>query len=258
MDYGGGPGGGVGYYGPPPREYDEFAAAYGRLGGSLAGSSPFSNDSNFGYVRNHMAAAPSASAAARESILKNGTLPRAHYPRTRNGVLDRMNSDVAASNYYNDTAIDDVMDVMNGVGVKSPLLRGGGGSNGNLNRVSGEFGSNGSAVKPAVNGSAMKKVNGELENKPIPRSASSNVIKAQAHRPLCADLDCLGGDRQGTTSGEDTQTAPIGVLFSIFLMVSLVVVSGIMVYLRGGTKESCCCRISSVRLRFFAETPYPN
>ena len=33
---------------------------------------------------------------------------------------------------------------------------------------------------------------------------------------------------------EDLQTAPIGVLFGIFLFFSLILCSGIMVYLRGG------------------------
>ena len=51
----------------------------------------------------------------------------------------------------------------------------------------------------------------------------------------CGCCGCPGGGLRGVVFvSEDMQNAPIGVLFGIFLFFSLVVCSGIMVYLRGG------------------------
>ena len=85
---------------------------------------------------------------------------------------------------------------------------------------------------------------GEKAYPTLRRSDSkTNVIKAQNVKPVCpiscGCCGCPGGGLRGVVFiSEDMQNAPIGVLFGIFLFFSLIVCSGIMVYLRGGNSHS--------------------
>lgn len=85
------------------------------------------------------------------------------------------------------------------------------------------------------NGNANHLVSASSTNYPrgLPKTSPSMQIIATRHRPCC-DCGCLGHlARQ--TSGANTPNGqqPICVLFSVFLIVSLLLVSGIMLYLRG-------------------------
>ncbi len=81
----------------------------------------------------------------------------------------------------------------------------------------------------------------------LPRRTNSVPVIATPHRPLCdcsgcVDILCSGGvggfrlrgSAAGGTARNGGQHAPICLLFSVFLIFSLLVVSGIMIYLRGG------------------------
>ncbi len=71
-------------------------------------------------------------------------------------------------------------------------------------------------------------------SKPPKRTTSAQVIASRPSRPCC-ELSCLQRIRGGSVDENgQPQTTPIGVLFTIFLVFSFVVVSGVMLYLRGG------------------------
>ena len=70
------------------------------------------------------------------------------------------------------------------------------------------------------------------------RSHSQQII-ATPHQPCCECLGCRGGMMPGDSMGDVTtenanKGAPICVLFAIFLLVSIVVISCVMVYLKAG------------------------
>ena len=67
------------------------------------------------------------------------------------------------------------------------------------------------------------------------RATSTQIIATRTVKPLCGDCACIQRVRGGELdeSGQP-QSTPIGVLFTIFLVFSFVVVSGVMLYLRGG------------------------
>ena len=75
----------------------------------------------------------------------------------------------------------------------------------------------------------------------LPRSSSTVQIVAKSQRPCCG-LPCLNNRRtslsraQRSSHGAANNRQPVSIcmLFSIFLAFSLVIISGIMLYLRGG------------------------
>ncbi len=68
-----------------------------------------------------------------------------------------------------------------------------------------------------------------------PRRSESTPVIATPHRPCC---ECNLISRVTGRDGDGTQQYPIAFLFSIFLIFSVVIVSGIMLYLRGGTVDA--------------------
>ena len=68
------------------------------------------------------------------------------------------------------------------------------------------------------------------------RSQSQQII-ATPHQPCCECLGCRGDYRDSmgdVSTGDTNKGAPICVLFAIFLLVSIVVISCVMVYLKAG------------------------
>ncbi len=135
---------------------------------------PFSPRSEFGYSRTHLGA------AAPEPILKNGTLPRSgsNYPPTNRAAFRRQNSDGYYG--YGGSGFDSIEHTTDGI--TSPLLRGRNGSvpTGNGSAVK----ANGNAIRAAGDtngGTAASQAGAGEKKRSLPRSASQNVIKEQAH-----------------------------------------------------------------------------
>ena len=71
------------------------------------------------------------------------------------------------------------------------------------------------------------------------RSQSQQII-ATPHQPCCECLGCTSGGNMGDVTTENgSKGAPICVLFAIFLLVSIVVISCVMVYLKAGRIYKC-------------------
>ena len=107
--------------------------------------------------------------------------------------------------------------------------------------------SNGSAKKPPLNKSgSFNKKNSSQDGSDYPsmgkvtRTHSQTVIATPAADPCC---ECLGlGQNSGGTLGHVTtdnpsRGAPLFVLFVIFFLVSAIVVSGVMLYLKSGMRS---------------------
>jgi len=142
--------------------------------------------------------------AAPAPILKNGTLTRSHSRASsvRNGATTYNNGNLA--NGYKNYGARSV----NGAGSSS------------VDSV----GFVREAVPAAPN--SMPPV------PPMPRSRSQPVIASNARQPTCGDCAVLYAKMTGRA--EPGQPFPIGVLMCIFLVFSAVIVSSIMIYLRGG------------------------
>ncbi len=79
-------------------------------------------------------------------------------------------------------------------------------------------------------------VGGRVDFLPPPQRSTSTPVIATPHRPCC---ECnILAKMTGRDSGDGGQY-PIAFLFSIFLLFSVLVVSGIMLYLRGGEPRFC-------------------
>ena len=83
------------------------------------------------------------------------------------------------------------------------------------------------------------------------RSQSQQII-ATPHQPCCECLGCSSGGTMGDVTTENgSKGAPICVLFAIFLLVSIVVISCVMVYLKAGRMHLFMVDIISKFTNFF-------
>ena len=210
--------------------------------GSAATSSPFSQrsvDSSSNYNQSSTSggtirpasATPQQQPIARDPILKNGTLPRSmsrtsHYSRSisvghnGSGAIKGNGEgpvDMRSRNSYGNGSIS-----LN----SKPTIA--------ARRQAGPNTTKNSELNRDVIRNPMIRRD-EAGFPLLPRPASSVQIIATPHKPCfdcaCWRENCGGGAGAANANGKST---PICVLFAIFLVFSLAVVSGVMIYLRGG------------------------
>lgn len=213
-------------------------------------TSPYSPRSAEDSSSNYNASVSGATvrSAPSQPILKNGggTLPRSHSrASTSYGTLDRTKPNHSRYNSMDFTRPpSSARSVpMNNNNVNNPTTNLSVGNGSVVSSCSSSVMSsrfrNGRYFTDATN--ANNNANGEnrvISNPsedmdfPLPpkRAASMQII-ATPHRPCCDWNGCMTKYFGGGDSGQPT---PICVLFAIFLLFSLLVVSGVLIYLRGG------------------------
>ena len=192
-----------------------------------------------------------------EPILKNGTVPRS-YSRGR-GTLERSYSNSKST--YDFPSSTSLNQTTTAYGRSLTRMSSYGSSSGASSRLKtnqnggfrstdvdsrNAYNANGYSATPNNNfrrtggGNSFQStsVDSEYPKAVLPRRSTSMQIVATRHRPLC---QCgffyvlkryLGCAPPQTSDGHQ----PICVLFSVFLLVSLLLVSGVMLFLRGGER----------------------
>lgn len=191
-------------------------------------------------IHNMVAGSPaySSQSSYRAPILKNGgggTLPRSHSRTSTGGYGSMMSPRMGVSmgngggmlpRHNSATDFGGPMQTPNGIIRNQPSRPAP--VNGSLLRKPNAHRSNAANNNKLMSGPPSM-VDRELDYPAMPKPSSNGVITAVATKPCC-ECNCFKRD-----TGGGPQQTPICLLFTIFLAFSLLLVSGVMLYLRGGT-----------------------
>ena len=163
--------------------------------------------------------------------LKQTNGPFAPYTNGKNGN-GIVNTSVPNKSLY------DMVDVATTVSSRTKLPNAGGRKESGRNK-------SGDANMNSSERSLLNDCDGEYPTVGKPTRTRSQQIIATPHEPCCECLGCAGmrggmasGMSMGDVTSENTNRgAPICVLFAIFLLVSIVVISCVMVYLKAGRRS---------------------
>ena len=163
--------------------------------------------------------------------MKHANGPVAPYTNGKNGN-GIVNTSVPNKSLY------DMVDVATTVSSRTKLPNAGGRKESGRNK-------SGDANMNSSERSLLNDCDGEYPTVGKPTRTRSQQIIATPHEPCCECLGCAGmrggmasGMSMGDVTSENTNRgAPICVLFAIFLLVSIVVISCVMVYLKAGRRS---------------------